>query len=83
MFEQISNTGIFSKIAHELAVAQSLKEVISDQNHPVARIIYDREIEILEKYYEKIANWDFARAAQARDMIQKQKIELIYEKGNN
>lgn len=83
MYEEIANEGIFTKISNELAIAKSLKEVIQNPEHPVAKIIYEREIQQLERYYEKIANWDFARAAIARDLICKQKIELIYEKGND
>lgn len=80
-FDEIANKGIFNNISYEIAVAKSIKEVLVDNQHPAARILYEREIKILERYRDKICEWDFAKAKIATELLNEEIKQLIYERG--
>lgn len=77
-FDDIASKGIFETISNELLIARSLKELNS--NHPVMQLLYDREINLLERYRDKICEWDFTRANHMVKVINVQMNELREEK---
>lgn len=83
-FDEIANKGIFNKISYELAIAREMKSIVDpESSNPVAKILWDREIKLLERYRDHIAEWSFTRAITAREQLNDQIKIMIYERGNN
>lgn len=72
-FEEITNKGIFSAIAHEVAIAREMMKWgdPSDGASPVYGILFERQMGILRRYQDHIATWDFGLAYGAHKEIQR------------